>query len=119
MKLPSAIRRLWNWRWLFLTLVLITALGIGIAYLHLPVWLAVVIALGIILIKSKVVLDSFKSLLTGRHLIVITFLLTAFFVAGLLLLPFFNHEGYLVGTQDISKEIQMQEKSAEGHHHGD
>lgn len=101
---------------LFAALVIITALGIGIAFLRLPVWLAVAIAVGIIFLKGKVVLDAFKHLLAGRPALVITFTLTAILVAGLLLLPLLNHEGYIVGTQDISKQLQEQDKPAEAHH---
>ena len=104
---------------LFLLLTVVTVLGIGIAFLHMPLWLAIVVALGIIVFKSKIVLDCFKHLLGGRQLLVMVFGLTAIFVLGLLLLPALNHEGYIVGTQDISKELQMQEKPMEGHHHGD
>ena len=104
---------------LFLLLTVVTAAGIGVAFLHMPVWLAVMFALVIIAFKSKIVLDSFKHLLTGRQLIVMVFGLTAIFALGLLVLPVLNHHGYIVGTEDISKELQMQEKPAQGHHHGD
>ena len=108
---------------LFLVLAVVTAIGIGIAFLHLPIWLALVIAFGIMLVKGKVVLDSFKFLLAGRHVLIITFALTGIFFGLVVLLPLFSHEGPIVGTQDISKEIQMEqsiaaakEKPAEGHH---
>ena len=100
---------------LFLFLVAITGLGIAIAYIHGPVWIAIAVALVIIVYKSKLVLDSFKHLLQGRHLLTIVFALTAIFVAGLLLLPVLNHEGFLLGTVDISKQLQMDEKPVEGH----
>ena len=95
---------------LFLLIVLVTILGIGIAFAHLPVWTAILIALGIIAFKGTIVLDSFKPLLTGRHLIVMTFVLTGIFFMVLLILPFLNHNNRIVGTVDISKELQMQEQ---------
>ena len=104
---------------LFLVLTIITILGIGITFLHMPVWLAIVLAFGIIAIKSKVVIDAFKHLLTGRNVLILTIALTGVFLVALLILPLLNHEGYITGTKDISKELQMQEKPAEGHHHGD
>ena len=104
---------------LFLLLTMVTVAGIGIAFLHMPVWLAIAAALGIMAFKSKIVLDCFKHLLGGRQVLVVVFGLTAIFVLGLLLLPVLNHHGYIVGTQDLSKELQMQEKPVEGHHHGD
>lgn len=94
---------------LFIFLVLVTALGIGVAFVHLPVWLAILIALGIIAIKTKFVTDAFKHLLVGKNGLVILFALTAIFFLGLIILPLFNHNGQIVGTVDLSKEIQMQD----------
>ncbi len=121
---------------LFLVLVSVTAFGIVIALLHVPVWLAVAIGFVFIALKSTMVYDSFKHLMTGRNAIIILFVMTAAFFATLLLLPAWNQNGHLDGTVDISKEIQMQEKpvgahgaahgeahaegaaAAEGEHHG-
>ena len=102
---------------LFLVLAVITALGIGVAFLHMPVWLAIVVAFAIMAVKSKIVIDSFKHLIVGRNVIILLFGLTACFFLTLLLLPYFNHEGYITGTQDISKQVQAEEKPmVEGHH---
>jgi heme A synthase len=98
---------------LFLLLIVVTAVGICLAFLRLPLWLAVIVAFAIMAFKGKIVLDSFKHLLTGRHVLVLTFGLTIIFFATLVILPLLNHEGQIVGTQDISKELQMQEKPAE------
>ncbi len=104
---------------LFVLLVAITFFGISVALLHIPLWIAVLIALSIIVLKSKIVLDSFQHLLVPRSALVILFGLTAVFFIVLLLLPLFNHQDRIVGTQDISKQLQMEEKPVEGHHHGD
>jgi len=100
---------------LFTILGVITALGIGIAFLHMPVWLAVVAAVVIIIVKGGVVVEVFKPLLATRPILVIVFGLTVFFVIGLIMLPVID-KGTIVGTQHIGKELQMQEKPAEVHH---
>ena len=102
---------------LFLILVIITAVGIGIAYAKIPLWFAVLIALAVIGIKGKVVLDAFKHLLAGRTVLILVFGLTAAFFATLVLLPYFNHNGYLVGTRDVSMEYQLENKPVGGHGH--
>lgn len=101
---------------LFLVLVVITAVGIGIAYMKLPLWPALVIAFAIIAIKGKVVLDAFKHLLVGRNVLILTFGLTVIFFASLLILPVWQHHGAIVGTEDVSKEYQMQEPIKPGPH---
>ena len=101
---------------LFLLLVSVTALGILLSALHMPVLASVFVALSIILFKSSIVYDAFKGLLVGKNILVLVFSMTGIFFLTLLLLPFFNHEGRIVGTVDISKEIQAQEKPMEGHH---
>lgn len=100
---------------LFTILGVITALGIGMAFLHMPVWLAVVAAVAIIIVKGGVVVDVFKPLLATRPILVIVFGLTVFFVIGLIMLPVIN-KGTIVGTHDLSKEIQMQQQPVEVHH---
>ena len=101
---------------LFTVLVIITALGIGIAFLHMPIWLAVTIALAIIFFKSAVVVESFKHLLVGRQVLVLTYGLTLCFLAGMVLLIWFNsNHGRITDTVDLSKEVQMQEKPAAEH----
>ena len=100
---------------LFLILALVTAVGIAIAFMRLPVWVAIVLALAIIAIKGKVVLDSFQHLLTGRNALIILFGLTAVFFVVLILAPVLNHSNYITGTQDISKELQAQQPAVGPH----
>ncbi|MBI3602572.1 MAG: hypothetical protein HY209_06760 [Candidatus Omnitrophica bacterium] len=104
---------------LFLWLSIITLIGIALAFLHISVlWLVIVLGIAFIITKGLIVFESFKSLLTGRHVIVIVFILTAIFVIGLLFLPVLNHHDYIIGTDDISKQLLMEQKD-EGPHHGD
>lgn len=102
---------------LFLSLVLITLLGIGVAFMHLPVWVAVVIGLTIMIVKSTVVIESFKHLLVGRWAIILIFTLTVMFVIPLVLLPLMTREGSLVGTVETSKALEAEQLPA-GHHGG-
>ena len=101
---------------LFLLLVSVTALGILMSALHMPVLVSVFTALSIILFKSSIVYDAFKGLLVGKNILVGVFLMTGFFFLTVLILPLLNQESRIVGTVDISKEIQAQEKPMEGHH---
>jgi hypothetical protein len=101
---------------LFTILVIVTLLGIGIAYLHMPVWLAITIALLIIFFKAAVVVDLFKQMLVGRWMLLLTFGLTLFFFAGLVLLPLFNHKAHITGAVDIGLEYDAAHKPAAGHH---
>lgn len=99
-----------SYKKLFLLLVAVTGLGIVLAYLHMPVWLAVVLGLGIIIYKSSVVVDAFKHLILGRPLLILVFAMTAIFFVSLLLGPIMTHEDPLLGTIDISKEVQRQQQ---------
>ena len=101
---------------LFVVLSIITLVGITIVVLHVPLWFVLSVGLAFIIAKSVIVFESFKNLLINRHLIVIVFILTGIFVAGLLFLPVLNHKGYIVGTEDISKQLLMEQKDEEPHH---
>ncbi len=104
---------------LFLWLSIITLIGIALAFLHISVlWLVIVLGITFIVTKGIIVFKSFQNLLVGRQLIVMVFILTAIFVAGLLFLPVLNHHDYIVGTDDVSKQLLMEQKD-EGSHHGD
>lgn len=95
---------------LFVILSLITLIGIAVAVVHVPLWVLLSLGLIFILVKSMTVYRSFKHLLIGRKLIVIIFVLTAIFVTGLLLLPVLNHQDSIVGTQDTSRPLMMEQK---------
>ncbi len=95
---------------LFVILSLITLIGIAVAVVHVPIGVLLSLGLAFMLIKAMTVYRSFQHLLTGRKLIVIVFILTAIFVAGLLLLPVLNRQDYLVGTQDTSRPLMIEHK---------
>lgn len=94
---------------LFLLLSVITLIGIGLVLLHVPVWLVLLAGFSFMLIKSAIVYNSFKNLLTGKNGLIVLFGLTAVFLIAVLILPFFNEQGQLVGTQDISKQLMMEQ----------
>jgi hypothetical protein len=100
---------------IFLYLSIITVIGIVIAFMHPPVWLIVTIGLIFIISKSVVVFESLKNLLVGRNIIIIVFLMTVIFVAGLVLTGVLEYHSHIVGTQDISRQLMM-EQQEEGHH---
>ncbi len=113
---PDVTKMVAIYKKLFVLLATITLIGIGIVFLKLPIWIAVVVGLLIMAVKAKIVLDAFGHLLTGRYGLIILFGLTGVFFITLILLPLLNHEGYLVGTVDISKQIQMEAQPAAAHH---
>jgi hypothetical protein len=102
---------------LFGLLSVITLAGITAVYFfHIPVWVAIVVGLVLIAVKGTIVVDSFKQFMAGRNIIVMIFALTGILVLGLVLLPLLNRSDLLVGTLDISKQIQMETKEGGGHH---
>jgi hypothetical protein len=96
----------------FVYLSIITVIGIIIALLHPPVWFIVVIGLIFIVSKSVIVYEAFKNLLAGRNLIIITFLLTACFVAGLVMTGIVEDKSHLIGTEDTQKALLMEQHAA-------
>ena len=116
---PSTSRMVGIYTRLFGLLSVITLVGIAAVYFfHIPVWVAMAVGLALIAVKGTIVVDSFKQFMVGRNIIVLVFSLTGIFVLGLLFLPLFNHMDLLVGTRDISKQMQMETKEGP-HHHGD
>ena len=103
---------------LFLVLSVITLIGVAIVLLHAPLWIVLVIGLSFVAIKSAIVYETFKNLMVGKNVIIILFSLTAIFLLTLLLLPVLNHKGFIVGTEDTSKQLMMDEPQPveEGHH---
>ena len=101
---------------LFILLISVTALGIVLSAIHLPVMVTIFIALSIIAFKGKIVFDSFKYLLVGKNSLILVFILTIFFFLTVLILPLLNHENMIVGTEDISKEIQAEQPFLKEHH---
>lgn len=112
---------------LFFLLSAITLIGIGLVLLHVPVWLVLLAGFSFIAIKSVIVYNSFKNLLTGKNGLIVLFALTVIFLIAVLSLPFLTEKGSLVGSQDISKQLMMEQQGgasekkdapAKEEHHG-
>jgi hypothetical protein len=102
---------------LFLYISIITIIGIAIAVLHPPLWFIISVGLIFMASKSVIVYSSFKKLLVGRNLLILVFLLTIIFVSGLLLTGIFEDKSHIVGTEDISKQLMMDQPEEGGHGH--
>ncbi len=102
---------------LFAVLGIMTLLGIAIVYVHFPVWAAVIVGLLIMAIKSKVVIDTFKTFITGRNSILIVFALTGIFFIVLLSLPLINQNNHIIGTEHTSYDLDLQNASSASNEH--
>jgi cytochrome c oxidase subunit 4 len=71
-------------------LLLLTGITVGVAWLHLPVKLAVGVALAVATLKASLVACFFMHLISERKLIYGVLLLTVAFFFVLLLLPTFT-----------------------------
>lgn len=103
---------------LFILLISVTAFGIVLTVIHMPVWITIILSLGIIAVKGKIVYDSFKGLLVGKNILTLTFALTIFFFLMVIILPALNQKNHITGTEDISKAIQAEQPIKKGHHDG-
>jgi cytochrome c oxidase subunit 4 len=71
----------------FGALMVLTVLTVGVAYLHMPVWLAIGVALVIALFKGTLVAGVFMHLFDERKLIYWVLVLTVLFFLVLLFYP--------------------------------
>jgi cytochrome c oxidase subunit IV len=71
----------------FGALLVLTGVTVGVSYLHLPVHLAVLLALAVALVKGSLVAGYFMHLLTERKVIYWTLALTVLFFFFVLLIP--------------------------------
>jgi cytochrome c oxidase subunit 4 len=71
----------------FTSLMVLTGVTVGVYYLHLPVQLAIVLALIIATVKASLVACFFMHLMSERTLIYAVLALTIVFFVGLLLIP--------------------------------
>lgn len=71
----------------FGALMVLTVLTVGVAYLHMPVWLAIGVALVIALFKGTLVAGVFMHLFDERKLIYWVLALTVLFFLVLLVYP--------------------------------
>jgi cytochrome c oxidase subunit 4 len=75
----------------FVALMALTVITVAISYLHLPVRLAVTVALVVATIKGSLVACYFMHLISEKKLIYAVLALTAVFFAALLALPAVTH----------------------------
>ena len=71
----------------FVTLAVMTALTVGVSYLHLPLLLAITVALLIASVKSSLVAGFFMHLFSEKRIIWWVLALAVFFFLHLLLVP--------------------------------
>ncbi|MEO7275856.1 MAG: cytochrome C oxidase subunit IV family protein [Vicinamibacterales bacterium] len=74
----------------FVALMALTVVTVGVSYLHLPVPLAVSVALLVATVKGSLVACYFMHLISEKKLIYAVLLLTAVFFVALLALPIFT-----------------------------
>jgi cytochrome c oxidase subunit IV len=81
----------------FVALMVLTIVTVAIARFHLPVPIAVTVALLVAIIKGSLVACYFMHLISEKKLIYAVLVLTAVFFAALLALPVFTHtNGYWI-----------------------
>ena len=81
----------------FVALMVLTTVTVAISYLHLPVAMAVTLALVVATIKGSLVACYFMHLVSEKKLIYAVLILTVVFFAVLLALPVFTHSnGYWI-----------------------
>src|SRR5215471_14996850 len=75
----------------FVALMALTIITVAISRLHLPVPMAVTVALLVAIIKGSLVACYFMHLISEKKLIYWVLAITAFFFAALMILPAFTH----------------------------
>ena len=75
----------------FVALMVLTIVTVAVSRLHLPVPIAVTVALLVAIIKGSLVACYFMHLIAEKKLIYAVLALTAFFFAALLALPVITH----------------------------
>ena len=81
----------------FVTLMILTIVTVAISRVHLPVPIAVTVALLVAIIKGSLVACYFMHLISEKKLIYAVLVLTAVFFAALLALPVATHSnGYWI-----------------------
>ena len=81
----------------FAALMVLTIVTVAIARVHLPVPIAVTVALIVATIKGSLVACYFMHLISEKKLILAVLVLTAVFFVALLALPVFTvHDGYWI-----------------------
>ena len=81
----------------FVALMVLTIVTVAVSYLHLPVPLAVTVALLVAMVKGSLVACYFMHLISEKKLIYAVLLLTGVFFLALLALPVVTHSnGYWI-----------------------
>lgn len=81
----------------FVALMVLTIVTVAVSYLHLPVAMAVTVALLVATVKGSLVACYFMHLISEKKLIFAVLVLTAVFFVALLALPAVTHSnGYWV-----------------------
>ena len=81
----------------FVALMVLTIITVAISRFHLPVAMAVTVALLVATIKGSLVACYFMHLISEKKLIIAVLALTAFFFVALLTLPVVTvHDGYWI-----------------------
>ena len=81
----------------FVALMVLTIITVAVSYVHLPLAMAVTVALIVATIKGSLVACYFMHLISEKKLIIAVLVLTAVFFLALLALPALTHEnGYWI-----------------------
>ena len=80
----------------FAALAVLTIVTVAVSYLQVPFHVALLLALAIAAIKGTLVAAYFMHLISERWIVLALLAITVFFLAHMLLLPFFTQEGALV-----------------------
>jgi cytochrome c oxidase subunit IV len=81
----------------FVALMALTIITVAISYLHLPVPLAVTVALLVATVKGSLVACYFMHLISEKKLIIAVLVLTALFFVALVALPVLTvHNGFWI-----------------------
>jgi cytochrome c oxidase subunit 4 len=81
----------------FVALMALTIITVAVSYLHLPLAIAVTVALLVATIKGSLVACYFMHLISEKKLILAVLMLTAVFFAALLVLPVLTvHNGFWI-----------------------
>ena len=81
----------------FVALMVLTVITVAVSYVHLPLAMAVTVALLVATVKGSLVACYFMHLISEKKLIIAVLVLTAVFFLALLALPALTHEnGYWI-----------------------
>lgn len=94
----------------FVGLAFLTIVTVAVSYLKLNIIAAVILALTIAAVKASLVACYFMHLISERKLITTVLLLTAVFLAAIVLLPMIQNHDALKGTQKMVSILIFSEK---------